>query len=307
MIGKKILAMLVVIAITGMIMGTAHALTVTINKDLTCGDRNWGERSFPINNRRNSVAFGSGSDCSHTSQYLGKYNTAVITTSLMGYPARYDTSWQTIFQGTTPWNENAARHGGATYDNPAFPLASEQSRDYQLRTQWVWTQDESPNQSGRDVTANYLTNLWFIWDRPGTNADYLLVIDFMWDRLEERGRTGMWQQDPVRDASPYPGVQYYKPYCDSPSHDTIYHYNVVLDNTHTSAGRWNEKTINIDRYIEDAFSQVYEMQSGCRDNTPGSRSDFVIADFESGIEVQALRPGATGIAKGAYSFSELWY
>ena len=81
----------------------------------------------------------------------------------------------------------------------------------------------------------------------------------------------------------------------------------MLDNNTTRAGVWNERSVNIDRYIGDAFKYSYDRTSGCTDSTPGARSNFVIVDQENGIEVQARDAGATGKAKGAYSFSELWH
>ena len=223
-----------------------------------------------------------------------------------GDPKKYGIAWSTIYQGTTPWDENADDDGGAVYDNPAFPLDSDQTTDYNLKTQWVWTQDESPNNDNDPVYANYLTNLWFVWDKPGPGK-YLLVIDFLWDQLEEDGYTGNWKQRHISDQDYMPGVQYYDIYCEKPSEDTIYHYNVVLDNTSTTAGTWNEKTANIERHIANAFAYPYDKTKGCTDSTPGSRSNFDIVNQESGIEVQAQEAGATGTAKGAYSFSELWY
>ena len=195
------------------LIGTADALTHTINKDITCGNRNWGERDHPINTFGNSISFGRTADCGYSIPYEGRYNVAAITTNLAGNPNRYDISWQAIFQGTTPWNQNAVRYG-ALYDNTAFPLPSDQPSDYRLKTQWVWTQDEAPNRSGKSVHANYLTNLWFVWDKPNTNNDYFLVIDFLWDRLKEDSTRGKWKQIATWDMDTMPGVQYYDIYCE---------------------------------------------------------------------------------------------
>ncbi|MDE0525667.1 MAG: hypothetical protein OXI27_03615 [Thaumarchaeota archaeon] len=301
---KIVLPIIIVLAVSMVGMGTAYALTVTQDKGIGCGNRNWGERDHP--NNVGDVDFGKTWWCSNSVSYEGRYNTAVITTELDGDPENEDIAWSAIYQGTTPWNENADDDGGAVYDNAAFPLDSDQSTDYNLKAQWVWTQDESPNNDNDAVYANYLTNLWFVWDKPGSN-DYFLVIDFLWDQLEENGYTGNWKQRYVHDQDTMPGVQYYDIYCEKINGDTVYHYNVVLDNTSTTAGTWNERTANIETHIANAFSYSYDRDDECTDSTPGSRSNFDIVNQESGIEVQAQEDGATGTAKGAFSFSELWY
>lgn len=302
---KALLSALIVFTIGMIGVGTVYALTVTLDKGLGCGDRNWGERDYPGNDP--DVTFGSTWWCGDSSSYEGRYNTAVITTELEGDPDRWDIAWNAIYQGTTPWNENAYDDGGAVYDNNAFPLDSDQASDYNLKTQWIWTQDESPNSNNESIYAHYLTNLWFVWDKSGSN-DYFLVIDFLWDQLEEDGYTGNWKQRYVSDRdSDAPGIQYYPVYCEKINGDTVYHYNVVLDNTSTTAGVWNERTANIESHIANAFSSSYDLKRSCNDSTPGSRSNFDIVDQESGIEVQAQVDHATGTAKGAFSFSELWY
>ena len=304
---KKLLVPILAVLVISMTVGTAYAFTITQDKGIGCGAKNWGEREAGNDNTSGSDAsFGKNTSCNNVSSYEGRYNTAVLTNQLSGSPAVNEIAWQTVYQGTTPWGANAGTNGGATYDNSAFPLDSDQSTDYQLKTQWVWTQDESPNSSNKSIYANYLTNLWFVWDKAGSD-DYFLVIDFLYDQLEEDGYSGNWKQRTVSDQDYMPGVQYYDIFCEKINGDTVYHYNVVLDNTSTTAGTWNEDTTNVESYISNAFSYSYDTLNGCTDSTPGSRSSFDIVDQESGIELQAQQSGATGKIKGAYSFSELWY
>lgn len=303
---KKLLVPILAVLVISMSVGTAYALTVTQDKGMGCGSKNWGEREYDNTYTGIDHSFGKNTSCNNVFSFEGRYNTAVMTTALTGNTAVDDIAWQAIYQGTNPWGENADTDGGATYDNSAFPLDSDQSSDYQLKTQWVWTQDKSPNSSDKSIYANYLTNLWFVWDKEGDH-DYFLVIDFLWDQLEEDGDTGNWKQRTVSDQDTMPGTQYFDIFCEKIDGDTVYHYNVVLDNTSTTAGTWNEKTANVESVIADAFSYSYDRLDGCTDSTPGSRSNFEIVDQESGIELQAQQPGATGTMKGAYSFSELWY
>lgn len=307
---KKLLVPILTVLVIGMTVGTAYALTVTEDKGIGCGSKNWGVRDAVSLGETSTHAssFGKNTSCTDVSSYQGRYNTAVITTGLTGTPEDQDIAWTAIYQGTTPWGENADTDGGATYDNGAFPLASDQSTDYNLKTQWVWTQDASPNSSNKSVYANYLTNLWFV-DEQGT-YDYFLVIDFLYDQLEQNGTTGDWKQRTVTDVEGgLSGTQYYQIFCDKDSSgNTMYHYNVVLDNSSTTAGTWYENTANIESHIAAAFSSTYDILGSCTDSTPGSRSNFVIVDQESGIEIQShAASGGTGTAKGAFSFSELWY
>ena len=307
---KKVFVPLLAVLRLTLTIGTAYAITDTEDKNHLCGNNYWGEREYQNDFSGDDVVFGKTWQCNNLASFEGRYNTAKITTEMTGNPSQYDIAYSAAYQGTTPWDKNADQDGGAVNDNTAFPLDSDPSSDYNLKTQWVWTQTGSPNSSNDSIYANFLTNLWFTNDVTGTNPDkYFVVIDFLYDQLEEDGTSGDWKQRTVWDTEWWiPGTQYYDIFCnEDPDGNFIYHCNVVLDNSGTSAGTWNEYTGNIDSYIDDAFSESYDQTNGCNDSTPGNRGDFDLVDQESGIELQAQESGATGKVIGGYSFSELWH
>lgn len=299
---KTIIAAILVVALATTSIASAYALTVTLDKGLGCGKKNWGIKNHQ-NDETGQNTFGMHDNCTTVlNQYKGRNNNVKIHTGISGGVVE-DIAWQAIIQGTDPWG-NSDTSGGALNHNTAFDnLASDQTTDYQLKTQWVWTNDKKPATTTSNIKANYLTNIWF-----DNGAGKVLVIDFMWDRLGNSN--GNWVQETISDqdtGADAPGTQYYVPFCKSEGGEIVYHYNVVLDNTSKTVNVWTEKTANIESYIANAFAHSYNMQSGCSNSSPGTRGSYDIVDQETGIELQIFTAGHSGAVEGGYSFSELWY
>ncbi len=245
--------------------------------------------------------------------YFGRNNTAVLVNRIDGVndPVE-DIAWQAASQGTSPWGWDGD-DVQPQISNGNYPVIGA-NKNFNLKTQWVWSNDLLPDSASSNIKANYLTDIWF---RHSTDPNKVLVIDFMWDRLEVNTSTGQWKQGSISGDSDTSTTsqQYYNPFCRKTDTKDVYHYNVVIDNTtNLSAGTWKEITANINNYINEAFNDTYvekNPSNPCSSLTisggSASRSSWNVIDQETGIELQIFTQNHGGRVKGAYSFSELWY
>lgn len=304
------LVAVVVIAISMYGVEAASAVTVTLDKGIGCGPKYWGVKNFQ-NEQTGSNSFGRDANCNHVAYYFGRNNTAVLVTRIDGVsdPVQ-DIAWQAIIQGTDPWGFDGDDTQPQVSNGNFNTLTAE--KNFNLKTQWVWSNDLLPNSASSNIKTNYLTNLWF---QKSSDANKVLVIDFLWDRLGVNSIDGKWKQESVgSDQDPASGLQYYDPFCEKIGTKDVYHYNIVLDDTtNLLAGTWKELTPNINSYINDAFNQVYTQKNPltpCSSTGIGgssTRSSWKVIDQETGIELQIFTANNGGRVKGAYSFSELWY
>ncbi|NWG37537.1 hypothetical protein [Nitrososphaera sp.] len=288
-----------------------------------CGDSYWGIKSGQY--EYDQYKYGKEDNNNNCGTilytYYGRTNIVKLHTFLPGdMSQQYATQWQAAIQGTDPWGN----YGQYAWEHPpeilngngAFPAST--SPSYNLKAQWLWTNDAKPLTD--NVYANYLTNLWLV------NTNSYIVIDFMWMQLKSNGSSPYsWVQNIVTDqssttkgntANPASGIQYYQPYCDREpgaggTYKNVYHYNVVLDNTSHGSGQWIEKVASINSILTQATTYGGYVQAGpfgnCTTLTPGTRSSYSIVDVESGIEVAAGSYGKSGKAEGGFSNTDLYY
>ncbi len=307
-----LLATIVVVFISIQEIDAASATTVTLDKGFGCGPKNWGVKNFQ-NEQTGSNSFGRDASCNQVALYKGRNNTAVLVNRIDGVsdPVN-DIAWQAASQGTSPWGWDGD-DVSPNIANGNYPVSGA-NKNFNLKTQWVWSNDLLPDSSSSNIKANFLTDIWF---QKASDSNKVLVIDFMWDRLGVNAADGKWKQESIGTDSDTgtPGTQYYDPFCRKTGTKDVYHYNIVIDNTTTlSADTWKEITQNINSYVDDAFNHSYaEKDPGnpCSSLTisggSGSRSSWNVLNQESGIELQIFTANNGGRVKGAYSFSELWY
>ncbi len=309
---KYTLPLIAVIAVTMVGFGTAYALTVTMDKGIGCGPKNWGIKEYQNNDSGTSVAFGYQTNCTTTNfTYHGRSNVATIETEINGsYPVNR-IAWASVFQGEDPFgnidtcttcDNGSDTVGHASNHNSNFPEPAEES--YDLKIQWIWTNELKPATTTSNIYANYLTDVWL-----EDTSNNVVVIDFLVDRL--KNDNGNWAQDQVGNV----GTTYYTPFCKVDDRGTpstlddldVYHYGVIVDtNDSRAVDTWHEITPAVSTYISNAFTATYT-QNGCGSNDPGVITSFDVIDQEQGIELQIFTANDDGKVKGAYSFSELWY
>lgn len=323
--------MILIISVSGTGMPFAAAITEkTLDPGLGTGNKYWGVKASNLP-ESNQYWFGKtpsgGINPNHPSGYEGRTNVLFMHEFRTGdNTQQYAIEWQAAIQGKDPWGNNGANPGSngiaPQSSNANFPAPASPGSPYNLKTQWLWTNDVKPLTD--QINANYLTDLWFCKVDASNNctsaSDYV-VIDFMWEQLSSTGNSGNWQQNIVSDTNnifnPSPGTQYYNPYCNietnrGVSHH-VYHYNIVVDNTSHGADAWNEKIANVDQYITDAFNHSYNSGGfgGCShwipDGASGHRSSFSVVDQETGIEISAQNFGKSARVEGGISNSDLYY
>ena len=319
--------MTLIISASGMGIPYAAAITEkTLDPGLGSGNNWWGVKASTLS-ESNQYWFGKLSNGSvnpaHPSGYKGRTNVLFIHEFRPGDNTKqFAIEWQAAIQGKDPWNNNGGNPNGIAplISNSNFPAPATAPSAYNLKAQWIWTNDKLPLTD--QINANYLTDLWFCKvdaSNNCTNASDFIVIDFMFEQLKSSGNNGVWQQNIVSDADILftPGTQYYTPYCNietkSGINHHVYHYDVVVDNTSHGSGTWNEKIANVDQYITDAFNHSYASggSGGCTHTIPdgatGHRSSFKIVDQETGIELSAQNFGKSGRVEGGISNSDLYY
>lgn len=292
-------------------MMVAQAVTeVTQDPGIQCGNKHWGyfEKNNDVGAR--TGYFPMHPDCISVvgSSYKGKYDVAVVNVGFTSYKSAGYTGWSGIIEGCSPWTSRCDSTGSETRikslnHNTAFNIPNSlATQNLNLKAEWVWSRDKSPENAQSSLDHKYLTNLWFKHKTTGK----LLVIDFMWDKLINY--QGTWEQQAVSDTAPAPGTQYYYPNCANEGGVDTFHYNVVLDNTYLAPDTWRTKTVNINSYLNDAFSSLnYAPGGSCSSTNPGARSNWDLLDIESGIELVAGNSISKGEARGAFGHTQLYY
>ena len=300
---KKIVMSILITTIVIISMESAYAFTMTLDHGLGCGSRNWGIKEYQNDYSGIAVDFGRTHSCTTDFTFHGRSNVAIIENEINdNYPSQH-ISWVAIFQGEDPFGNKDNQNGHAKYHNTIFPKSA--TYDYNIKVQWLWTNDKKPEYSFSNIYANYLFDLWL----EETSGNNVVVIDLLVDRL--KNNNGNWAQDSVGNV----GTTYYPPFCKvddrgtRSTHDDleVYHYGIIVDSNDSRVKDvWHEITVDISRYISDAFRVSY-VQNDCNSRYPGSVNSYVIENQEQGIELQNFRYGDEGAVKGAYSWSELWY
>lgn len=305
----SLVALIAIMSVTMSLDSVYATTTVTNNPAISCGSEHWGLKEHDGAGTAGPGSFtDTNHDCTNDTTYKSRTNAAKLQVELDSTVNQYEISWDAVFQGEDPWGITDNDEGNAENHNSAFDSLSS-THNYNLKTQWVWTNDQTPYSGDSDnVAANFLTNLWFQKD-----ANTILVIDFLVDRLESDD--GDWVQASISDASPWwlsgaDGLQYYEPFCKKVDGITEYHFNVVLDTNNRAADSWWESVANVDDEIDEAFDWTGYINEGstCSSTDPGNRSDYDIVDQETGIEIQALEDlTGTSNVEGGFSWSELYY